>query len=71
MAIAIIWAPGSGGRQELWLAEAGRPRTQVLAVDAPESRETVERWSAQADSVPEFLRCYTWKDSSTSRIVTP
>jgi hypothetical protein len=71
MAIPIIWQPGPGGRQELWLSDAGRPRTQVLALDAPEIRETVERWSAQADSVPEFLemlhleglidvaRCYT------------
>ena len=55
MAIPIIWQSGPGGRQELWLTEAGRPRTQVLALDATESRETVERWSAQADSVPEFL----------------
>jgi hypothetical protein len=55
MAIPIIWKSGPGGRQELWLAEAGHPRTRVLALDAPESREIVERWSAQADSLPEFL----------------
>jgi hypothetical protein len=55
MAIPIIWQSGCGGREELWLIEASRPRTRVLALDAPESRETVDRWAAQADSVPEFL----------------
>jgi hypothetical protein len=55
MGIPIVWQPGPEGREELWLSDAGRPRTRVLAVDAPEGRETVDRWAAQADSVPEFL----------------
>jgi hypothetical protein len=55
MGIPIIWQPGPEGREELWLSDAGRPHTQVLAVDALDGRETVERWAAQADSVPEFL----------------
>jgi len=55
MGIAIVWQPGPEGREELWFSDAGRPRTRVLALDAPEGRETVDRWAAQADSVPEFL----------------
>jgi len=55
MGIPIVWQPGPEGREELWLGDAGRPRMRVLAVDAPEGRETVDRWAAQADSVPEFL----------------
>jgi hypothetical protein len=55
MGIPIVWQPGPEGREELWLSDAGRPRTRVLALDAPEGRETVDRWAAQADSVPEFL----------------
>jgi hypothetical protein len=55
MGIPIIWQPRPEGRDELWLSAAGRPRMWVLALDAPEGRETVDRWAAQADSVPEFL----------------
>jgi hypothetical protein len=55
MGIAIVWRPGLEGGQDLWLGDAGRPHLPLLAVDTPESRETVERWAAQADSVPEFL----------------
>jgi hypothetical protein len=55
MGIPILWQPGREGGEELWLSDAGRPRLCVLAVDAPEGRETVDRWAAQADSVPEFL----------------
>jgi hypothetical protein len=55
MGIPIVWQPGREGREELWLSDAGRPRMWVLAVDAPEGRETVDRWAAQADSVLEFL----------------
>jgi hypothetical protein len=55
MGIPIVWQAGPEGREELWLSDAGHPRTRVLAVDAPEGRETVDRWAAQADSVPEFL----------------
>jgi hypothetical protein len=55
MGIAIVWRPGLEGSQDLWLGDAGRPRLPLLAVDTPENRETVERWAAQADSVPEFL----------------
>jgi hypothetical protein len=55
MGIPILWQPGREGGEELWLSDAGRPRLWVLAVDAPEGRETVDRWAAQADSVPEFL----------------
>jgi hypothetical protein len=55
MGIAIVWQPGLEGNQDLWLGDAGRPHLRLLAVDTPESRETVERWAAQADSVAEFL----------------
>jgi hypothetical protein len=55
MGIAIVWQPGPEGREELWLSDAGRPRTRLLALEAPEGRETVDRWAAQADSLPEFL----------------
>jgi hypothetical protein len=55
MGIAIVWQPGPEGREELWFSDAGRPRTRVLTLDAPEGRETVDRWAAEADSVPEFL----------------
>jgi hypothetical protein len=55
MGIPIVWQPGSEGRDELWLGEAGQPRVQVLVVETPEGRETVERWAALADSVPEFV----------------
>jgi hypothetical protein len=55
MAIPIVWQLCPEGRQELWLSDAGRPRTRVLALDAPEGREAVDRWAAHADSVPEFL----------------
>jgi len=55
MGIAIVWQPGLEDGQDLWLSDAGRPHLQLLAVDTLESRETVERWAAQADSVPEFL----------------
>jgi hypothetical protein len=55
MAVAIVWQHGPEGGQDLWLSDAGRPHLQLLAVDTPEHLETVERWAAQADSVPEFL----------------
>jgi hypothetical protein len=55
MGVPIIWQSGPEGRDELWLSDAGRPRTRVLALDSPEGRETVDRWAAQADSVPELL----------------
>jgi hypothetical protein len=55
MGIAIVWQAGPEGRDELWLCDAGRPHTRLLALDSPDSRETVDRWAAQADSVPEFL----------------
>lgn len=55
MGIPIVWQPGREGGEELWLSDAGRPGMWVLAVQAPESRETVDRWAAQADSVLEFL----------------
>jgi hypothetical protein len=55
MAIPIVWQPGPEGREELWLSDAGRPHTWVLAWNASESQEIVDRWAAQADSVPEFL----------------
>jgi hypothetical protein len=55
MGIPIIWQPGLEGHAELWLSEADRPHLRLLAVDSPESLETVERWAAQADSVPELL----------------
>jgi hypothetical protein len=55
MGVSIIWQSGSDGHEELWLSHAGHPRTQVLALQAPEDRETVDRWATQAESVPEFL----------------
>jgi hypothetical protein len=55
MGIPIVWRSGFGGCEDLWLSEADRPHLRLLAVDSPESRDTVERWAAQADSVPEFL----------------
>ncbi|HSF32448.1 MAG TPA: hypothetical protein VLK82_18500 [Candidatus Tectomicrobia bacterium] len=55
MGIAIVWQPGPEGRAELWLTGAGGPHMQVLALEASEGREIVERWAAQAESVPEFL----------------
>ncbi len=55
MGLPIVWQPGPEGREELWLSDAGRPRTRLLALDAPEGREAVDRWAAHADSVPEFL----------------
>jgi hypothetical protein len=55
MGITIIWQPGSEGREELWLSDAARPRTRVLVLNAPDGREIVDRWAAQADSIPEFL----------------
>jgi hypothetical protein len=55
MGIPIVWQPGLEGGQDLWLSDVGRPHLQLLAVHTPESRETVERWAEQADSVPEFL----------------
>jgi hypothetical protein len=55
MGIPIVWQRGAEGREELWLGDGGHLRMQVLAVDTPEGRDTVERWAGQADSVPEFL----------------
>ncbi len=55
MGIPIVWQPGTERCEELWLSDAGRPRTRVLALDSPEAREAVDRWAEQADSVPEFL----------------
>jgi hypothetical protein len=55
MGIPIAWQPGSEGQEDLWLSDADRPHMRLLAVDSPESRDTVDRWAAQADSVPEFL----------------
>jgi hypothetical protein len=55
MGIPIVWQRGPNGREEVWLSDAGHARTQVLTLDAPEGREIVDRWAAQADSVPEFL----------------
>lgn len=55
MSIPIVWQAGPEGHQELWLSDAGRPHTRVLALVTPEGCETVERWAAQADSVLEFL----------------
>jgi hypothetical protein len=55
MGIEIVWQRGPAGREELWLSDAGRPRTRVLTWEAPAGRETVDLWAAHADSVPEFL----------------
>jgi hypothetical protein len=55
MGIPIMWQPGQEGREDLWLCDARRPHLRLLAVDSLESRDTVDRWAAQADSVPEFL----------------
>jgi hypothetical protein len=55
MGMAIRWQPRLEGGQDLWLNEAARPSIQLLTAETSESRETVERWAAQADSVPEFL----------------
>jgi hypothetical protein len=55
MAIPIVWQPGPEGREELWLSDAGRPHTRVLAWNSPENQEIVDHWAAQAESVPEFL----------------
>jgi hypothetical protein len=55
MGIPIMWQPGQDGREDLWLGDGSRPHLRLLAVDSPESRDTVERWAAQAESVPEFL----------------
>jgi hypothetical protein len=55
MSIPIVWQPGQEGRADLWLGDANCPHLRLLAVDSPESRDTVDRWAAQADSVPEFL----------------
>jgi hypothetical protein len=55
MGIPIVWQPGLEGCEDLWLSDAGHPHLRLLAVASPESRHTVDRWAAQADSVPEFL----------------
>src|SRR5262245_18169859 len=55
MGIPIVWQPGPEGPEELWVIDAGHPHMRILALDAAESRDTVDRWAAQADSVPEFL----------------
>jgi hypothetical protein len=55
MGIPITWQPGQEGGEDLWLGDASRPHLRLLAVDSLESRDTVDRWAAQADSVPEFL----------------
>jgi hypothetical protein len=55
MGIPIVWQPGLEGGEALWLSDAGRPHMLLLVVDSAESRNTVDRWAAQADSVPEFL----------------
>ena len=55
MSIPIVWQAGAEGHVDLWLTDAGRPLMRLLAVDSAESRETVDRWAAQADSVLEFL----------------
>lgn len=55
MGIPIVWQSGPEGREELWLGDASQPRIRVLALEAPAGRETVERWAAHADSVPEFF----------------
>jgi hypothetical protein len=55
MGIPIVWQVRPEGGDELWLSDAGRPPMRLLALDAPEGRETIERWAAQADSMPEFL----------------
>jgi hypothetical protein len=55
MGIPIVWQPGPEGPEELWVIDAGRPHMRILALDAAEGRDTVDRWAAQADSVPEFL----------------
>jgi hypothetical protein len=53
--IPIVWQAGHEGGQDLWLSDAGGPQLRLLGVNSFESRDTVNRWAAQADSVPEFL----------------
>jgi hypothetical protein len=55
MAIPIVWHPGANGREELWLGTTDHAPMRLLVVDGPEGRDTVDRWAAHADSVPEFL----------------
>jgi hypothetical protein len=55
MGIPIVWQADLEGGQTLWLSAADGPHLRLLAVDSLESRDTVERWAAQADSAPEFL----------------
>jgi hypothetical protein len=55
MGIPIVWQTGHEGGLDLWLRDADGPHLRLLGVDSLESRDTVERWAAQADSVSEFL----------------
>jgi hypothetical protein len=55
MGVPIIWQVGSEGGEELWLCDAEHRHTRVLAVHSSESREVVDRWSRQAESVSELL----------------
>jgi hypothetical protein len=55
MGIPIVWQAGHEGGLDLWLSDADGLQLRLLGVDSLESRDTVDRWAAQADSVPEFL----------------
>jgi hypothetical protein len=55
MGIPIVWQPGPEGQAELWLSDAGHPRTRMLTLASIDGRDTVDRWAAQAESVLEFL----------------
>src|SRR4029434_10179306 len=54
MGVPIVWLPGLEAGEALWLSDAGRPHMLLLVVDSAESRNNVDRWGAQADSVTEF-----------------
>jgi hypothetical protein len=55
MGIPIVWQVGHEGGLDLWLRDVDGPHLRLLGVDSLESRDTVDRWAAQADSIPEFL----------------
>jgi hypothetical protein len=55
MGIQIGWRRGPDGSDEVWVIEGDGRTARLFALTSPAEREIVERWSAQAESLPEFL----------------
>jgi hypothetical protein len=55
MTIEIAYHASADGNDEVWCGHAGTIAVRLCTLTGAGDRDIVDRWAAQADSVPEFL----------------